>query len=149
MLTLTSMKKTPGSTHKRKRIGRGKGSGHGNESTRGGKGQTARSGKPHPYLGFEGGQMRLVRILPKRGFVSPHRVVYSAVNLSELEKKFDAGQVIDPTLLAQNGIIKNLKKPVKILARGDINKALTVRAHRFSESAKAKIEKAGGKAEVI
>ncbi|MBF0409873.1 MAG: 50S ribosomal protein L15 [Candidatus Riflebacteria bacterium] len=148
-MTLTNMRKSPGSTHRRKRIGRGKGSGHGNESTRGGKGQTARSGKPHPYLGFEGGQMRLVRIMPKRGFVSPHRITYSEVNLSELEFRFDAGATVTPESLFETGLIKNFSKPIKILARGEITKALNVQAHRFSESARAKIEKAGGKAEVI
>jgi len=148
MMNLGNLKKSAGSTHRRKRIGRGKGSGHGNKSTRGGKGQTARSGKPHPYLGFEGGQMRLVRIMPKRGFISPHRVEYSTVNLAALDS-FEAGTQIDLDVLQKAGLIKNQNKPVKILARGEITKALTVKAHRFSESAKAKIEKAGGKVEVI
>jgi len=148
MLSLANLKKSTGSTHKRKRIGRGKGSGHGNESTRGGKGQTARSGKPHPYAGFEGGQMRLTRILPKRGFVSPHRVEFSVVNLAALDM-FEAGTKITPELLCDKGLVKNLAAPVKILARGEISKALTVQAHQFSQSAKAKIEKAGGKAEEI
>jgi large subunit ribosomal protein L15 len=148
MLRLANLKKSSGSTHKRKRIGRGKGSGHGNESTRGGKGQTARSGKPHPYAGFEGGQMRLTRILPKRGFVSPHRVEFSVVNLAALDM-FEAGTKITPELLCDKGLVKNLAAPVKILARGEISKALTVHAHQFSQSAKAKIEKAGGKAEEI
>lgn len=148
MLTLGNLKKALGSTHTRKRIGRGKGSGHGNSSTRGHKGQTARSGKPHPYAGFEGGQMRLVRTLPKRGFVSPHRVTYSLVNLAALDL-FDANTNVTIELLKEKGLVKNLHHPIKILARGEISKALTVHAHRFSESAKAKIEKAGGKAEVI
>jgi large subunit ribosomal protein L15 len=148
MMNLGSLKKAPGSTKSRKRVGRGKGSGHGNRSTRGGKGQTARSGKPHPYLGFEGGQMRLVRRMPKRGFVPPHRVEYAEVNLASLEK-FDTGTHVTVQMLMDRGIIKNLKAPVKILARGEISKALTIQAHRFSETAKAKIEKAGGKAEVI
>lgn len=148
MLSLANLKKAPGSTHKTKRIGRGKGSGHGNSSTRGGKGQTARSGKPHPYAGFEGGQMRLTRILPKRGFVSPHRVVFSVVNLASLDI-FEAGTKVTPEMLCDKGLVKNLAAPVKILARGEITKSLTVVAHQFSESAKAKIEKAGGKAEVI
>ncbi|HEY9072409.1 MAG TPA: 50S ribosomal protein L15 [Candidatus Ozemobacteraceae bacterium] len=147
-MSLANLKKSSGSTHKRKRIGRGKGSGHGNESTRGGKGQTARSGKPHPYAGFEGGQMRLTRILPKRGFVSPHRVEFSVVNLAALDM-FEAGTKITPELLCDKGLVKNLAAPVKILARGEISKALTVQAHQFSQSAKAKIEKAGGKAEEI
>ncbi|OIP23751.1 50S ribosomal protein L15 [bacterium CG2_30_54_10] len=147
-MTLGNLRKAVGSTHKKKRIGRGKGSGHGNKSTRGGKGQTARTGKPHPYAGFEGGQMRLVRTLPKRGFHSPHRVVYSLVNLAALEV-FEAGAVVTGQVLAEKGLVKNLHFPIKILARGEISKALTVHAHRFSESARTKIEKAGGKAEVI
>jgi len=148
MLSLANLKKASGSTHSRKRVGRGKGSGHGNESTRGGKGQTARSGSPHPYAGFEGGQMRLTRILPKRGFTSPHRVVFSVVNLAALDI-FEAGTKVTPEMLCDKGLVKNLTAPVKILARGEITKSLTIQAHQFSESAKAKIEKAGGKAEVI
>ena len=148
MLNLGNLRKAAGSTKRIKRIGRGKGSGHGNRSTRGGKGQTARSGKAHPYAGFEGGQMRLVRILPKRGFVSPHRVEFSVVNLSALDI-FDAGTVVTKEMLKASGLVKNLKAPIKVLARGEISKALTVHAHRFSESAKAKIEKAGGKAEIL
>jgi len=149
MMNLGNLRKAVGSTTRRKRIGRGKGSGHGNQSTRGGKGQTARSGKPHPYLGFEGGQMRLVRRMPKRGFWSPHRVEYSVVNLEALEQLFDVGTTIGPQALQDKGLIKNQNYPIKILARGEINKALTIQAHRFSDSAKTKIEKAGGKVEVI
>ncbi len=148
MLTLATLRKSPGSTKNRKRIGRGKGSGHGNKSTRGGKGQTARSGKPHPYAGFEGGQMRIVRRLPKRGFIPPHRVEYSLVNIASLEN-FDTGTNVTLDLLKEKGLIKPSSQLVKILARGEISKPLTIHAHRFSESAKAKIEKAGGKAEVI
>lgn len=149
MITLGNLRKAIGSTKKRKRIGRGKGSGHGNESTRGGKGQTARSGKPHPYQGFEGGQMRLVRLLPKRGFIPPHRVEYSVVNLEALDQLFPAGTNVTLQLMIDNGLVKNAKRPVKVLARGEISKALHVQANRFSDSAKDKIEKAGGKAEVI
>lgn len=148
MLSLANLKKASGSTHKRKRIGRGKGSGHGNLSTRGLNGQCARAGSPHPYEGFEGGQMRLTRILPKRGFVSPHRVVFSVVNLASLDV-FEAGTKVTPEMLCDKGLVKNLTYPVKILARGEITKSLTIVAHQFSDSARAKIEKAGGKAEVI
>lgn len=148
MMNLSNLRKAPGSTKRKKRIGHGKGSGHGNKSTRGGKGQTARSGKPHPYLGFEGGQMRLTRLMPKRGFTSPHRVEYSEVNLAALEQ-FDAGTNVTVELMKQKGLVKNLKQPVKVLARGEISKALNIQANRFSESARAKIEKAGGKVEVI
>ncbi|MFZ2958971.1 MAG: 50S ribosomal protein L15 [Candidatus Ozemobacteraceae bacterium] len=147
-MNLGNLKKAAGSTHRRKRIGRGKGSGHGNQSTRGGKGQTGRSGKPHPYLGFEGGQMRLVRIMPKRGFVPPHRVEYTPVNLAAFDI-FEAKTVVTPEMMHEKGIVRSLTAPVKILARGEISKPLTIRAHRFSESAQAKIEKAGGKVEVI
>jgi large subunit ribosomal protein L15 len=149
MMNLGNLRKAVGSTTRRKRIGRGKGSGHGNRSTRGGKGQTARSGKPHPYLGFEGGQMRLVRRMPKRGFTSPHRLEYSVVNLIALEELFEAGTTVGPQALQDKGLIKNQNYPIKILARGEIKKALTIQAHRFSESAKTKIERAGGKVEVI
>lgn len=159
MLNLGNLKKARGSTTKRKRVGRGKGSGMGNQATRGHDGQLSRSGKPHPYSGFEGGQMRLVRILPKRGFTSPNKVEYYVVNLSELDKAFEADAVVTIDLMLEKGLIvnknrstkdaTNLKKPVKILARGDISKPLTVKAHRFTNSAKDKIEKAGGKAEVI
>ncbi len=149
MLNLGNLKKAKGSTNEKRRVGRGKGSGMGNQATSGHDGQKSRSGKPHPYAGFEGGQMRLVRILPKRGFTSPHHVEFSLVNLADLDKTFDANSEVTLELLVQKGLIKNLKHPVKILARGDINKPLTVKAHQFSNSAKDKIEKAGGKAEVI
>ncbi|MEW6712614.1 MAG: 50S ribosomal protein L15 [Candidatus Riflebacteria bacterium] len=149
MLNLGNLKKAKGSTKEKRRVGRGKGSGMGNQATSGHDGQKSRSGKPHPYAGFEGGQMRLVRILPKRGFTPPHRVEFSLVNLADLDKAFDANSEVTLELLVQKGLIKNLKHPVKILARGDINKPLTVKAHQFSNSAKDKIEKAGGKAEVI
>ena len=149
MMNLGNLKKAIGSTKKIKRIGRGKGSGHGNRSTRGGKGQTARSGKPHPYLGFEGGQMRLTRRMPKRGFTSPHRVEYAVVNLAALEQHFDSGANVTLEAMLKSGLIKNCREPVKVLARGEISKALTIQANRFSDSARAKIEKAGGKVEVI
>lgn len=148
MMNLGNLRKSPGSTHRRKRIGRGKGSGHGNQSTRGGKGQTARSGKPHPYAGFEGGQMTLIRRLPKRGFISPHRVEFSIVNLGSLDQ-FQANTNVTLKVLRDNGLIRTLTKPVKILARGELTKPLVIQAHAVSESAKAKIEKAGGKVEVI
>lgn len=149
MLNLGNLKKAKGSTTKRRRVGRGKGTGMGDQATAGQGGQNARSGKTSPYAGFEGGQMRLVRILPKRGFTSPNRVEYSIINTADLENVFEADTVITLDMLVLNGLIKNLNQPVKILGRGDINKPLTVMANRFSNSAKDKIEKAGGKAEVI
>jgi len=148
MMNLGNLKKAKGSTEKKKRVGRGKGSGMGNRATKGHDGQRGRSGSPHPYAGFEGGQMRLIRLIPKRGFHSPHRVVYSVVNLSALEV-FEANTDVTLEKMVEKGLIKDLKRPVKVLARGEITKPLTVKANRFSDSAKAKIEKAGGKAEVI
>ena len=148
MMNLGNLRKAKGSTENKKRVGRGKGSGMGNQATKGHDGQKGRSGKPHPYAGFEGGQMRLIRLIPKRGFTSPHRVVYSVVNLSALEI-FEANTEVTPALMMEKGLVKKLNRPVKILARGEISKPLTVKANHFSESAKAKIEKAGGKAEVV
>ncbi len=148
MMNLSNLKGAAGATHRTKRIGRGKGSGHGNKSTRGGKGQTARSGKPHPYAGFEGGQMPVVRRIPKRGFVSPFRTEWAVVNLSALEV-FAAGTVVTPELLLEKRLIRVAGDGVKLLGRGELTKALTVQVHRVSESARAKIEKAGGKVEVI
>jgi large subunit ribosomal protein L15 len=148
MMNLGNLKKAPGSTKGKRRVGRGKGSGMGNQATKGHDGQKGRSGKERPYSGFEGGQMRLVRILPKRGFTSPHRVEYNVVNLSALEI-FEPNTEVTLEMMVEKGLVKNLKKPVKVLARGEISKPLTIKANRFSDSAKAKIEKAGGKVEVI
>lgn len=149
MFNLGNLKKAKGSTKRKKRVGRGSASGMGNQATRGAKGQNSRSGRTTPYAGFEGGQMRLVRILPKRGFTNFNRVEYSVVNTADLERVFDANTVVTCDLLLETGLVKNLKSPVKILARGDISKPLTVHANHFSNSAKDKIEKAGGKVEVI
>lgn len=149
MMNLGNLKKAPGSTQEKRRIGRGKGSGMGNQSTRGHGGQLGRGSKVHPYAGFEGGQMRFMRILPKRGFTSPHKVEFSLVNLAALEQAFAANAEVTIEKLVEAGLVKNFNNPVKILARGDITKPLTVIAHQFSCSAKDKIEKAGGKAEVI
>lgn len=149
MLNLGNLKKAIGSTTKKRRIGRGKGSGMGNQATRGQGGQLARASKVHPYAGFEGGQMRLIRLLPKRGFTSPHKVEFSIVNLAGLELAFDANSEVTVDKMMDKGLIKNLRLPVKVLARGEITKPLTVKANHFSNSAKDKIEKAGGKAEVI
>lgn len=147
-MKLHELRPLPGSKKDRKRVGRGISSGHGKTAGRGTKGQRARSGgvKP-PY--FEGGQLPLVRRLPfKRGFVNIFRVEYTPVNLERLDV-FEAGSVIDPETLAAAGIIKSDKKPVVILGRGEVDRPLTVKAHRFSESARAKIEAAGGTVEVL
>lgn len=149
MLNLGNLKKAKGSTQTKRIIGRGKGSGMGNQATRGHGGQLGRGSKVHPYAGFEGGQMRFMRIMPKRGFTSPHKVEFSLVNLAALEETFAANTEVTIEMLVEAGLIKNLKNPVKILARGEIKKPLTVKAHQFSCSAQDKIEKAGGKAEVI
>ena len=146
-MDLSNLKPAPGSTKNRKRIGRGPGSGTGKTSGRGHKGQNSRSGggvKP----GFEGGQMPLQRRIPKRGFVSRNKKVYSLVNLRDLEV-FDAGTVIDLEQYGKTGLVGGVKDGIKILADGDLTKALTVYAHKFSKSAVAKIEAAGGKAEVL
>ena len=145
MAELHDLSPTPGSRKNRKRVGRGPGSGRGKTSTRGEKGQKARSGgsiKPS----FEGGQMPLVRRIPKRGFKSPNRVEYQVVNVRDLERL--DGEV-SPEVLAGAGMIRGTKKPVKVLGEGEIAKTLSVRAHAFSASARSKIEAAGGSVSLI
>ncbi len=137
-----------GARHKRKRVGRGDGSGHGSHSGRGSKGQKSRSGGG-PRLGFEGGQTPLIKRLPRRrGFTNIFRVEYAPVNLKQLER-FEEGTEVTPELLREVGIIKTLRQPVKVLGDGEITKALIVRAHRFSAGAKGKIEAAGGSVEEV
>ena len=136
----------PGSTHYRKRVGRGPGSGHGKTAGRGSKGQKSRSGYRH-QRGFEGGQMPLHRRLPKRGFTNIFRVVYDVVNIADLDR-FDAGAAVNPETLAALRLTRR-NRPIKILGDGEIKKALTVSAHKFSASAKASIEAAGGRCEVL
>jgi large subunit ribosomal protein L15 len=138
-----------GAKHKRKRVGRGNASGHGTYSGRGLKGQKARSG-PGLRIGFEGGQLPLIRRMSrKRGFTNIFRVEYAQVNLKSLSSRFPADSEVTPETLVREGVIKNLRKPVKILGQGDLEGALTVRAHKFSAAARQKIEAAGGKAEVL
>ena len=133
-----------GSTHARKRLGRGLGSGHGKTSGKGHKGQLSRSGgKSRPW--FEGGQMPLQRRLPVRGFTNIFRKEYAIVNVETLNR-FSDGTMVTPNLLKSVGIIKKLKDGVKILGNGKLERSLTVKAHRFSKSASDKIENAGGKA---
>jgi large subunit ribosomal protein L15 len=146
---LDELRPAPGATKRRKKIGRGPGSGHGKTSTKGHKGQNARSGGGKRG-GFEGGQMPLYRRLPKRGFV-PHggRTVYAIVNLKALGG-FAANAVVDPDGLAQAGLIKlSGRSRVKVLGEGDVAHALTVRAHAVSEAARAKIEAKGGRVETL
>ena len=136
----------PGATHARKRVGRGPGSGHGKTAGRGEKGQKSRSGYRH-QRGFEGGQMPLHRRIPKRGFTNIFRVEYDIVNLSDLDR-FETGQKVTPAELAAARLAR-ASRPVKILGDGEMKKALNVTAHKFSASAQAKIEAAGGRCEVI
>ena len=136
----------PGATHYRKRVGRGPGSGHGKTAGRGYKGQRSRTGYRH-QRGFEGGQMPLHRRLPKRGFTNIFRVEYDIVNISDLDR-FEAGAAVTPEALSDLRLTRK-NRPVKILGDGKIQKALTVSAHKFSASAKSRIEAAGGKIEVL
>lgn len=147
-MRLHDLKPRPGAKHRRKRLGSGESSGHGKTSGRGGKGQSARSGGSR-RIGFEGGQMPLIRRLPKRGFSNArHTVRYSPVNIESLEI-FDAGAVVDVEILRSVGLVKGPVKKVKILGDGELSKALKVSAHAFSAEAKAKIEKAGGTCTLI
>ncbi|OGK89292.1 MAG: 50S ribosomal protein L15 [Candidatus Rokubacteria bacterium GWF2_70_14] len=149
-MRLEDLRPAPGSTKKRKRIGRGPGSGHGKTAGKGHKGQKARSGggaRP----GFEGGQMPLYRRLPKRGFV-PYggKTEFAIVNLKDVVARFAAGSVVDPDSLLQARLIKKADRgAVKILGEGDVSHALTVRTHKISESARRKVEAAGGRVEVL
>jgi len=138
----------PGSKKDRKRVGRGDGSGHGTYSGRGVKGQKSRAGfKMRP--GFEGGQLPLILRLPrKRGFTNIFRIEYSVVGTDKLNV-FESGSEVTPEGLVAAGLVKSLRQPVKILAAGDINHPLTVKAHKFSAAARAKIEAAGGTAEEV
>jgi large subunit ribosomal protein L15 len=148
MGNLSDLKPPKGAKHSKKRIGRGQGSGQGKTAGRGHKGAKSRSGFKLKR-GFEGGQMPLQRRVPKRGFHNPFRVSYEVVNLDVLGEKFDANTVITPELLRERGLLPGGGRPVKILARGDLAKALTVRAHKFSGKAAEKIKAAGGTTEAI
>lgn len=136
-----------GGAKEKKRVGRGQASGTGKTAGRGGKGQKARSGNMN-FIGFEGGQMPLQRRIAKRGFSNPFRVEYALVNVGQLEK-LDATKTWDLNLLLAEKILRDGKDGLKILGDGELTKAITVKAHKFSASAKEKIEKAGGKAEEI
>ena len=146
-MRLDELKPAAGSNKKRKRVGRGDGSGHGKTSGRGHKGQGARSGG-NVQPGFEGGQMPLQRRLPKRGFHNLFRIKMAVVNVAQLDE-LPAGSEANPETLTQQGLINGKKRQLKILGEGSLSKALTVRAHGFSAKAKEKIEAAGGKAELI
>ena len=146
-MRLDELKPAPGSTKKRKRVGRGDGSGHGKTSGRGHKGQGARSGG-NVQPGFEGGQMPLQRRLPKRGFHNIFRVEMTVINLAQLEN-LPAGSEATPETFVAHGLVNGKNRRIKILGDGSLSKALTVRAHGFSAKAKAMIEAAGGKVELI
>jgi large subunit ribosomal protein L15 len=146
-MKLHELKPAEGSRHARKRVGRGTSSGHGKTSGRGHKGQNARSGGG-VRLGFEGGQMPLFQRLPKRGFTNINRKEYAIVNLDTLNR-FEDGTEVTPELLIETGVVKSEKAGIKILAKGELNKKLTVKAHKFSSAAKEAIEAAGGSSEVI
>ena len=146
-MNLHNLTPAPGSKKRRKRIGRGPGSGHGKTATKGHKGLLARSGggkRP----GFEGGQMPLVRRLPKFGFRNPSRIEYAIVNVKSFEQWTREGTVT-PQLMVDAGLVKRKCLPIKILGVGELKKPLVVQAHKFSKSAEAKIQAAGGRVEVI
>jgi large subunit ribosomal protein L15 len=149
---LSNLKPVPGSRKKRKRIGRGQGSGHGGTATRGNKGQHSRAGSGRPAW-FEGGQMPLARRLPKRGFHSPFKREYQIVNLERLNKLAASGRlhegIVTPELLQKYDVVKKTTVPVKILGTGALTTKLDVSAHAFSKSAVQKIEAAGGKVQTL
>ena len=147
-MDLSNLKPPNGAKHAKKRIGRGQGSGNGKTAGRGHKGQKSRSGYKFKR-GFEGGQMPLHRRVPKRGFHNPFRVEYEVVNVDTLAERFEAGSLVTPELLREHGLIAGSSRPVKVLARGDVDKALTIRAHKFSGKAAEKIAAAGGSTEAI
>jgi large subunit ribosomal protein L15 len=146
-MDLSNLKPPKGANRKRKRVGRGPGSGLGKTAGRGSKGAQSRSGYKQKR-GFEGGQMPLHRRLPKRGFHNPFRVEYAVVNLDDLAARFAAGAVVTPDVLRAERLVTT-RQPIKVLARGEIAIALTVKAHKFSGKAAEKIAAAGGSAETL
>jgi len=147
-MRLHNLKPRPGARHRRKRLGQGESSGHGKTSGRGGKGQSARSGSSI-RVGFEGGQMPLIRRIPKRGFNNArHATVHIPVNLSALDS-FEAGSRVDESALRMAGLAKGRASGIKILAGGQLTKKLTVCAHAFSAAAREKIEQLGGVCELV
>ena len=146
-MEINNLKPSSGSLKSKKRVGRGDSSGHGNTAGRGTKGQRSRSGsKIGAY--FEGGQMPLSRRVPKRGFRSVFRKRYAIINVEQLNR-FNDGETITPERLIEDGLIKKIMNGLKILSKGEINKKIIVKAHKFSKEAINKIESAGGKAEVV
>jgi large subunit ribosomal protein L15 len=147
-LSLNNLHPAKGSTHKKKRVGRGPGSGLGKTAGRGEKGQKSRSGYSSK-IGFEGGQMPLHRRLPKRGFTNIFKKRWLEVSLEALDRSFDADAEITPEVLHKRGIIKKAKHDIVVLGNGEVSKSLKVSAHRFTKSAREKIEKAGGTVTVL
>ena len=147
-MDLSNLKPADRSKFSKKRVGRGHGSGNGAQAGRGHKGAKSRSGFKFKR-GFEGGQMPLHRRVPKRGFHNLFRTEYAVVNLDALAERFDAGTVITPELLREQGLIRSKSQKIKVLARGECSKKLTVRAHKFSGKAAEKIAAAGGATEVL
>jgi large subunit ribosomal protein L15 len=145
---LNNLKPAAGSTHKKKRVGRGPGSGLGKTAGRGNKGQKSRSGYSGK-VGFEGGQMPLQRRLPKRGFTNIFKKQWIEVTLATLENSFEAGDSITPETMHDRGVIAKGKRDIVVLGTGEVTKALTVSAHRFTKGARQKIEAAGGTVNVI
>ena len=146
-MDLSNLRPPKGMKHSKKRVGRGQGSGQGVQAGRGHKGAKSRSGFKHKR-GFEGGQMPLHRRVPKRGFHNPFREEFEVVNLDTLSERFYAGSDITPDVLRERGLVNRAGR-IKVLARGDVSKALTVRAHKFSGKAAEKIAAAGGTVEVL
>jgi large subunit ribosomal protein L15 len=147
-MDLSNLKPSDRSKFSKKRVGRGHGSGSGTQAGRGHKGAKSRSGFKFKR-GFEGGQMPLHRRIPKRGFHNLGRIEYAVVNLDDLANRFESGTVVTPALLRESGLIRTSRQRIKVLARGDVAKKLTVQAHRFSGKAAEKIAAAGGLAEVL
>ena len=147
-MDLSNLQPPNGAKRKKKRVGRGEGSGTGVTAGRGHKGQKSRSGYKSKR-GFEGGQMPLHRRVPKRGFHNPFRVEYVVVNVDTLSDRFDEGVEVTPDLLRERGIVRRPRALIKILGRGELSKKLTVKAHRFSASASQAITDAGGQVEVL
>lgn len=145
---LNNLSAPKGSTHKKKRVGRGPGTGLGKTAGRGEKGQKSRSGYSSK-IGFEGGQMPLHRRLPKRGFTNIFKKEWIEISLSSLDKSFNADEEVTPEVLHERGLIKKAKRDVVVLGTGEISKALRISAHRFTKSAREKIERAGGAATLI
>ncbi|HWS98631.1 MAG TPA: 50S ribosomal protein L15 [Pyrinomonadaceae bacterium] len=145
---LDNLRAPKGATHKKKRVGRGPGTGLGKTAGRGEKGQKSRSGYSSK-IGFEGGQMPLHRRLPKRGFTNIFKKEWIEISLASLEEHFEADAEVTPDVLHERGLIKKAKRDVVVLGTGEISKALKVSAHRFTKSAREKIERAGGAATLI